>query len=491
MSLPAPTPDRLSAAAAERAASDQRSEATAERAAPAHPTAGGDPHRPRYHFLPPQPCWINDPKPFYWDGVYHDFFQYCPGIAYSGVKHWGHAVSRDLAHWDELPVALSPTPGGPDQDGCWTGCVVRDEAHERFAILYTGIPRLERPAPLQVQCLATSTDLVHWEKYPGNPVIPMEQKPAGYGHTFRDPQAWWEDGGWSCIVGGNRPAGDDEFATGAPFLYRSQDLVTWEYQHPLYEGPEAKDECPDFFPLDGPNGRRWVLLSSRGVTAWAIGRYEGRHFTPEAQGSVDGPLYYAAKTLLDSQGRRILFGWIREDRPREAQMESGWSGAISLPRVLSLLPDGTIGQAPAPELERLRGEHLALGSLDLGPGREETTFDVAGGDCIEVAARFAPGATAQRYGLVVQGSDEVLYDPVAQTLAGQPLALAPDEPLDLRVYVDRSVIEVFANGRVCRTLRSYHQPGDALTTLRLVARGGGARVETLDVWRLGAASTLG
>src|SRR5204862_7143970 len=97
----------------------------------------------------------------------------------------------------------------------------------------------------------------------------------------------------------------------------------------------------------------------------AIGRYEDQHFLPEATGTVDDTHYYAAKTALDGQGRRILFGWIREARPREAYVAAGWSGAIALPRVLTLLPDGSLGQTPAPELTALRRGHRGLGVYHL------------------------------------------------------------------------------------------------------------------------------
>ena len=473
------------------------------------PAAPSDPHRPRYHFGPP-PSWINDPKPFFWNGVYHVYFQYCPGIPYSGNKHWGHAISRDLAHWEELPIALTPTPGGPDADGCWTGCVLEDGG--KFHILYTAIPHLTRPHFAQVQCLATSDDLVTWQKYAANPVIAASQQPAGFGDTFRDPQAWREDDGWYCIIGGNKPEGDDQFKNGAPFLYRSQDLVHWEYLHPLYVGPAARDECPDFFPLDGRvatahspgahpvdgqwlpagGGRKWVLLSSRRETAWAVGEYAGHRFTPELTGTVDDRHYYAAKTTLDDRGRRVLFSWVREDRSREAAARpgdgppaAGWSGAFALPRVLSILPDGTLGQEPVPELEALRGAHHGYAPVTLGSRKEEVTLDVPGGDCVEVIARFAPN-DARQFGLAVQGTDEILYDREAQTLAGRPLALATGEPLTVRVYVDRSVIEVFAHGRVCKTIRTYHQPGDNLDHIRLIARGGAVSVESLDVWQMGS-----
>lgn len=446
--------------------------------------AARDPHRPRYHFLP-APSWINDPKPFYWDGAYHVYFQYCPEIPYSANKHWGHAVSRDLVHWEELPVALAPTPGGPDQDGCWTGCVL--EHGSVFHILYTAIPHLTRPRFEQVQCLATSTDLVHWDKYPDNPVIPASQKPVGFGDTFRDPQAWREDDAWYCVIGGNKPERDDQFANGAAFLYRSQDLVSWEYLHPLYVGPAICDECPDFFPLDGPHGRKWVLLSSRRETGWAIGRYENHRFEPEATGTVDDTHYYAAKTALDDQGRRILFSWVREARRHEAYVAAGWSGAFALPRVLSILPDGSLGQEPVHELIALRGAHRHSGRHRLD-GREDLTLNVPAGDSLEVVVRFAPLDTsggASIVGLAVQGTDEILHDRQAGTLAGRPVALARDEALTVRVFVDRSVIEVFAHGRVCKTIRTYHAPGDPLDVVRLIARGGPATVESLDIWEMG------
>jgi beta-fructofuranosidase len=447
--------------------------------------AADDPHRPRYHFAPP-PSWINDPKPFFWEGAYHVFFQYCPGIPYSGNKHWGHAVSRDLVHWQELPVALTPTPGGPDADGCWTGCVVRNDATGKFHILYTAIPHLTRPRFDQVQCLATSDDLVTWEKYAGNPVIPASQKPKGFGDTFRDPQAWREDDAWYCIIGGNQPEGDDQFANGASFLYRSRDLIDWQYLHPLYVGPAARDECPDFFPLDGPHGRKWALLSSRRETAWAVGDHRDHRFTPEHTGTVDDTLYYAAKTAADDKGRRVLFSWVREGRSREAYSAAGWSGAFALPRVLNILPDGTLGQEPVPELEALRGKQVArVGCHTVRGGANEPRFDVPGGGCIELIAQFDPG-DADSFGVAVQGSDEILYDRQAQTLAGRALALAPDEPLTVRVFVDRSVIEVFAHGRVCKTIRTYHHPGETLDQIRLVARGGTATLESLDVWQMGS-----
>lgn len=400
-----------------------------------------DRDRPAYHFLPPK-NWMNDPKPFFWNGEYHVFFQYNPHEPVARLIHWGHAVSRDLVHWEMLPIALAPTPGGPDKDGCWTGCCVEKDG--LFHILYTGV----HP---QVQCLATSDDLITWEKYPGNPVI--STRPEGFGDCWRDPCAWREGDRWLMLLGS-----EIKDVGGAALLYRSSDLIRWEYLHPLCVGD--KDvfmfECPDFFPL----GDRHVLLASCGATHWHTGRYNEHKFTMGTHGIVDGGNFYAAKTLLDDKGRRILFGWITEGRSQEEQVAAGWSGVLSLPRVVSILPDGTLGFSPAPELSALRGRRL----------------DKAEGDALEIIARFKPNSG--RVGINI-GRIEIYTDlDEKQLVAGQartPFDVRPDEEIELHVFLDHSVIEVFANGRACVTARAYSNAGD----IGLIGEP-----EQLDIWEV-------
>src|SRR5512143_2626508 len=123
-----------------------------------------DRHRPRFHFLPER-NWMNDPNGLIqWKGQYHLFYQYNPNGPFHGTIHWGHAVSGDLVHWAHLPVALAPTPDGPDKDGCWSGCAVDNGGVP--TLIYTGV----HP---QTQCLAWSDDdLLTWKKHAGNPVLP-------------------------------------------------------------------------------------------------------------------------------------------------------------------------------------------------------------------------------------------------------------------------------------------------------------------------------
>lgn len=442
--------------------------------------AMNDPHRPRYHFSPDN--WMNDPIPFYWQGASHIFFQHNPAGAYHADMHWGHAISHDLVRWEQLPIALAPTSSGPDQEGVWTGCVVEDGG--TFYAFYTGIPH-PRPPLDQVQCVAVSDDLTTWRKPAANPVIGAP--PPGFGECFRDPCVWRQEGTWHMMIGSELP----ERQGGAALHYTSPDLHDWRYEGVLSTSTTAETghdyECPDLFPL----GDRFVLLTSRGRTHWQTGPFDGQHFTREHLGSVDGPTYYAAKTLLDDQNRRILFGWLREARPVEVQKDAGWSGVLSLPRVLSLLPDGTLGQVPAPELSALRGAHRRVEPFQLAAseGQAEATAALPGvsGATLELALRIRPeaGAVAVRVRTTPDGAEcaEIRFDPQTGQLGEVALHLAPGEPLDLRVFVDHSVVEAFANGRACFTVRTYPTRDDARGVT--VATTGRCTVEDAKVWEVG------
>ena len=168
-------------------------------------------------FLPPA-NWMNDPNGLIqYEGTYHMFYQYNPAAPLPKNMHWGHASSKDLVHWQHEPLALTPTPGSPDEDGCWSGCAF--VAEDLPAIVYTG-----RKGELERPCLAFSHDnLQTWEKYPGNPVIP--DKPAGLDLTdFRDHKVWKENNKWYQLIAAGKRG---EF--GAVLLYESEDLKEWKF----------------------------------------------------------------------------------------------------------------------------------------------------------------------------------------------------------------------------------------------------------------------
>lgn len=454
-----------------------------------------DPHRPRYHFLPPA-NWMNDPNGLIqWQGRYHLFYQHNPAAPTWGPMHWGHAVSHDLVHWTHLPIALAPTPGGPDEGGCWSGCAVN---HDGTPILiYTGVMP-------QVQCIATgSDDMLTWEKHAANPVIgapPEGLEVVG----FRDPCVWREGHTWYAVIGsGIRGVG------GTALLYRSGDLVHWEYLHPICVGQARETgemwECPDLFPL----GDKHVLLI--GVhpefryTYYFVGTYADLKFAPNTLSKVDfGGYFYAAQTLLDDAGRRIMWGWLKEGRDDAAIQAAGWAGVMSLPRILTLRPDGRLGIAPAPELRALRGRHYHLAGFDLAAAAAHILEDVRG-DCLEIVAQFEAGDAAE-FGLQVRCSPDgeeqtrIVYDRAANRLAvdrersslsldvhrdlqGGALLLSPDEGLKLHVFLDRSVVEVYANGCFCLTSRVYPSRADSFG-LGLFAEAGSVKVRSLDIWQI-------
>jgi len=463
-----------------------------------------DPHRPTYHFLPVA-TWMNDPNGLIqWQGQYHLFYQYNPNGPFWGTMHWGHATSPDLVHWTDLPIALAPTPGSPDEDGVFSGCAVDHDGTPTF--IYTGVRGEE-----QLPCIATSEDdLLTWQKHPDNPVIavPPEELDTV---MFRDHAAWREDDAWYQVIGsGIRDVG------GAALLYRSPDLLEWEFVGPLCVGGSSRTEplwtgtmweCPDFFPL----GDRHVLVVSVRdeenllYGASLVGRYQGHAFTPEALGYVDtSGSFYAPQTLLDEQGRRIMLGWLREERSVDAQVASSLAGVLSLPRVLSLSPDGTLLMEPIAELERLRRDHQAYDNLEIVPSGI-AALPGAEGECLEIVAEIE-SHDADRVGLRLRRSPDgeeetlVVYDhgdgaltvdasrsslsqDAHRGVQSLPFRLKDGELLRLRVYLDRSVIEVFANDRACLTARVYPTRPDS-RGIGLFVSGGSITVRRLDLWRM-------
>jgi beta-fructofuranosidase len=451
----------------------------------------GDHQRPKYHFLPAA-NWMNDPNgPIFWKGKYHMFYQYNPHGAFWGSMHWGHAVSTDMIHWKHLPIALAPTPGAPDKDGVFSGCAVDNNGVP--TIIYTGT----KP---ETQCIATSSDELHtWKKHPGNPVIPgppTDLRVTG----FRDPCVWRENDTWYMALGSGIAG-----VGGAVLLYASPDLIQWTYMHPLFTGKmdpksTAKGpvgtgemwECPSFFSL---GDKHVLLISTQGGTPYFIGTYKNFQFESEVEGRLDTGAYYAPITQLDAQGRRIVWGWIPERRSSMAQRTAGWSGVLSLPRVLSIRSDGKLGIEPAVQTRALRQGRQNYLNIAIPDGKPARVPGVSG-DGLEIRVEIDP-ADADEYGIQLCCSADlvestpIVHHRILNRLSGaQPrtsqngnLMLAEGEPLRLTIFVDCSVIEVFANGRACLTERVYTtKPGN--TGVALYSKGGSAKVRSMQVFEM-------
>ncbi len=300
------------------------------------------------------------------------FFQYNPNAAVWGDMHWAHAISPDMIHWKHLPVALAPTKGGPDQDGCFSGSAVDDRGTATF--IYTGVSSTTpEQATLrdgthnfrETQLLATSTDanLLTWKKFP-QPVLQPPNDPGLTG--FRDPCLWKDKSVWYMGVGsGQRKIG------GRVLLYRSTDLHHWEPVSVLASGkwngkdtPDTVDsgemwECPDFFKLCD----KYVLIySTERKVFWQSGELDPKEmvFHSQKQGLLDSGAFYAPKTQTAANGDRILWGWIPETRSESEFSQAGWAGCMSLPRVLTLDTAGHLKMRVASQAAELRSKQFSL-----------------------------------------------------------------------------------------------------------------------------------
>ncbi len=455
-----------------------------------------DPLRPRYHLLPPDGMWNDINGTIWWKGRYHVFFlgRLAPDVAtiLSGKdsdharETWLHASSRDLVHWVHHPPALVPVFDGSMPRGLYSGDMMDNMP----------VPTIIVHVPGQGTCLFTAEDdeLLHWKPHPNNPVIPASNAPPEA--VIFDPCGWKEGDVYYALVGNkNKTPGYEGDSTS---LFRSRDLAHWEYRGPFYKSerrwtdPIEDCACPDFFPL----GSKHMLLMHThrpyGQAQYYIGRYEKERFYPEVHGRMTWPggELCAPETLLDDKGRRIFWGWIHESGPAT----NGWKSVASLPRVLSLAADSSLRIEPAPELEALRCNRRQPGMLSELCNSESILKDVRG-DCLEMALTIEPG-DAEEFGLKVRCSPDgeeqtaIVCAPRAKTLRTEcgtlkkqvaPFELKPGEPLQLRVFLDRSVLEVFANGRQCLTQRIYPTRADSLG-IKLFSRGGGMKVKKLDVW---------
>jgi beta-fructofuranosidase len=449
---------------------------------------GSDRLRPAFHFLPAG-RFMNDPNGcVQFGGVYHMFFQHLPfwgqPNAASGPG-WGHATSRDMVHWQHLPIALMPIPGTYDAEAVASGCCVIADGLP--TIVYTSVPP-------QAQSLARSFDGMRtWRRFGGNPVIPKPPAIAGLEDGFRDPFVWREGSKWRLIAGsGIRGQG------GTVLMYESADLVSWNYLGPLATGmgPDCFQwECPNFFRL----GEQWVLVVSpllhsisslRGPVQYAVGHYDGRHFEhgPWRPLDLGGPtVFYAPNSLEDNRGRRIQWGWLMGG----GSPNSPWDGLLTLPRRLEVGPDQRLRVWPVKEIETLRGPSLVdVAGRDLKAGE---SFDACHGEQLDVVLELDK-RRSERIDVELFRSPSgdhatrISFDPSTGELrSGDKAGVVPPSEGDtrtLRIVVDRSVIEVYADHREVMSLRAYPPPG--ADGLRLTAAKGLVQLVRVQAWRMGS-----
>lgn len=414
--------------------------------------------RPLVHFTPPS-AWMNDPNGLvYRGGEYHLFYQYHPHSLIWGPMHWGHAVSTDLVTWHHLPVALEPDELGT----IFSGSAVWDGENTSGLVPGGGLVAVFS-FDTQAQGLAFSTDRGRtWEKYAKNPILPALAK------DFRDPKVFQEQNHWVMVIA----VGDHlEF-------FSSPNLRDW---HPTGRFDAALDrgvwECPDLFPLRTTEGLRWVLIVSVGDravnggsgTLYWVGDWDGLGFRASSgpfwlDGGTD---HYAGVTWNDAPDGRILIGWMNNWRYAREIPSEGWRGSMTLPRTLTLEGSGPwLVQKPVSLAGRRR---RARPIFEDGIGSVSDTELILGATSGPVVVRWSKGevelilrwdAPVQTLVLDRSRSGRVDFHPEFFPTMVASLK-EPARVLDLRVILDGTSIEVFAEGgKTVITALVFPPPGD-------------------------------
>ncbi|MEA1673103.1 glycoside hydrolase family 32 protein [Nitrospirillum sp. BR 11163] len=486
-------------------------------ATPSFAQGVSDVHRPHYHYAPAE-NWMNDPNGLlYYEGEYHLFYQYNPYGDRWGHMSWGHAVSRDLIRWQELPVAI------PEADVmAFSGSAVLDwndssgfgkNGKPPLVALYTGYNPVTK---IQAQYVAYSNDRGRtWNRYGDKPVLDISST------AFRDPKVFWYAPGkrWVMVV---VLATENKVA-----IYTSGDLKQWSKASEF--GPAGARsrswECPDLFelPVEGhPDESRWVLsidldqdaIGGGSGVQYFVGNFDGARFTLDPSWGQQpvwadyGADFYAAASWNDipqQDGRRIWIGWANDWRYAQAVPTWPSRGLMSSPRTVTLrkTTEGyRIAQAPVKEVETLRHDHVSAKDVRLAAnpvnlpikgGAVELQLDIDTGTADQIVVALTDEKGFQTLIGINPSIDELFLD---RTRSGPAFHDAfPDRhtaPIKiqngrakLRILVDESLVEIYADdGETTLTDRFFRGGGQLRWTAQ--ARNGSAIMRSVDAWQMKA-----
>jgi beta-fructofuranosidase len=447
-----------------------------------------DPARPGYHFVMPEGiAFPFDPNgAIYWKGRYHLFYIFQDRRSDKKMDHWGHVSSTDLFHWRHHPTRLL--------DGMYSGnCFINGD----------GVPTVcyHQVDQGNAMAVALDDDLNEWRKLESNPITPRTDEGDEHHGKYRswDPFAWLEGDTYYAIFGGKRPA-----IAKAPALSGEWQYVGDLFPHGVDTVPLDEDvSCAELFRLGDVD----VLLCISHTLGcrYYLGEWKNEQFHPEshAQMSWVDNTFFAPESVQDDQGRRIMWAWLFDYAKFGIRWEQGWSGTMSLPRVLSMSDDGQLLIDVPREIESLRYDPFTTKNFTLQSGTELVVDEVRG-NSLELYVEIE-SSDAQEFGVKVCVSPDgqeftvISYDPGegklkvdarksgpedrAKSVEAAPFELKKGERLKLRVFVDKSVVEVFANSRQAVVRRIYPAQPDSLG-VSLFTAGGSAEVHTLKSWKI-------
>jgi beta-fructofuranosidase len=498
-----------------------------------------DPYRPAYHFVVPEDVGRpGDPNgAFYHNGRYHLMYLYNrEGSGFS----WGHISSKDLLHWRHHPDAIGP---GQGDDGVFSGGAFVDKNGKAIITYWEFMNAATRAANATNKKRAMGIGIAEssdehfdtWTKSASNPVIASTEwgitvtknkngQELIYGSA--DPSnIWMKDGRYYMLTGnllvlnkyGRKDDSDPQYQGDHLWLFVSDDLKKWEYVHEFYQSDRKWAEksednmCPSFLPLpssaDGgkPSDKHLMLFISHNKGCqYYIGNYKDDKFFPDVHGRMtwQDNAYFAPEALIDNNGRQIMWSWVFDDRPDSLKAFYGWTGTFGLPRSLWLGKDGTLRMEPVKELKNLRQNERVKNNLTVQAGTE-LSLDGFGNELLELEVTFQPN-TATQVGVMVDCSKDgreqtlIYYDAAEKKLKfdatrssldlgrrnveAAPFELQKGEPLVLRVFVDKSIVEVFANDKQAIGRSIYPRLGG--TGVKLFAKGADVKILSVKAWEM-------
>lgn len=444
-------------------------------------------YRPQFHFTP-EKNWQNDPNGLvFYAGEYHLFYQHNPFGNQWGYMHWGHAVSKDLVHWEHLPIALYPDNESKDSVHCtaFSGSGLVDEHN------VTGLQSGDEKTILLFytsqhcgQRLAYSNDKGRtWKKYEKNPIMAYDET-----DDARDPKVFWHKESESYVMALYRAPNKNDKQKGVSF-YSSKNLIDWEFKSHI----AGFYECPDLVQLPvnrRDDDKKWVLFDGDG--SYIIGNFDGEKFIPESPKlkSDFGRNYYATQTWSNipaNDGRTIQIAWMRNGEFPGMP----FNGQMSFPCELSLrkFTEGIrLIRKPVKEIELLQGKPDVWENKNIIPGINKNLVKGIKGDCFRIVGNFRI-KTTDSFGFIVRldkknNGAEILYNSKTKTIScmGTAAELEPvDGMIKLDILIDRSSIELFANdGKT--VLSSCFTADEKADGLYLFNTGGELFVEKLEIY---------
>lgn len=453
-------------------------------------SADQDPTRPEYHFHAISQ-WMDDPNGIiYYKGYYHMMYSWNPntsehraGMVYKtahrvwdphhedwtgGITVWGHARSKDMVHWEHLPIALYPIID-KGEHFIWFGTAAINDNGIPVSV-YTSVGPDKRPEDTADQWLwFGDDDLLKWTPAKENPILNYDLHGEENLAEWRDPFILRHDGRGYLILGAKRIGKEKKDAVIVLYEAVNREYTEWKYRGVIFSLDDEtvpSCECPNLVKIQD----KWVILvSPHGPVEYYVGDMDFEHakFTVESKGFVDfSKNFYATNVLEDDKGRRIMWGAVEGFCNTK-----GWNGCVSLPRQLMLSTDGHLLQQPVEELKMLRKDHSEFAGI-VKQGEHKRLFELESGTA-ELKLKLKTDGTAKII-IPSDGKAEIIIGNGVVIAGGKSAVYESAGELELTIFLDKTIVEIFLGNGACLT--SVLQKPFISGTVKIVSESGDSQV---------------